>query len=146
MKKSLICFCLLLVLLAGCSRAPRYKNAAAHLGDPRTVQVFVPGENPAAITDKAKISRLMSVLNDVEVRKLTVDEEIDLILVQGVTLDATEIRFRDNQGKTYKAMLIADGSLLVVEGAVGDNQDRRDLFISEPGQDALRRELQHLSD
>jgi hypothetical protein len=145
MKKTALFLMLLLILLVGCGRSPRYRNAAGHLGDPRTVQILVPDEHPVTINNRTQITQLMTLLNDVEVRKLTVEEEIDLVLVQGVTLMATEVRFRDNQKNTFKAFLLPDGALMVAEGAVGENAERRDLFLSEPNQQTLINEISRLA-
>ncbi len=142
MKKAVSLFLLALVVLTGCSRPPQYKNAASHLGDPRTVQIIPPERAPVAISNEGDVQAIMAILNTVEVRRLSVEEEIDLVLVQGITLDATELRFRDNQGNVFKALLLKDGSVLVVAGVIGGSGERRDVLLSEPEQQALRNELQ----
>ncbi len=141
-KKAVLLFLLALVVLTGCSRSPQYKNAASHLGDPRTVQIIPPKIAPVSIGNEDEVRAIMAILNTVEVRKLSVEEEINLVLVQGITLDATELRFRDNRGNVFKALLLKDGSVLVVAGVIGSNGQRREVFLSEPEQQALQNELQ----
>ncbi|MBS3901815.1 MAG: hypothetical protein KGZ54_07335 [Dethiobacter sp.] len=142
MKKAVPLFLLALLVLTGCNRPPQYKNAAAHLGDPRAVQIISPQRAPVSVSNEADIRAIMEILNTVEVRKLSVEEEIDLVLVQGITLDATELRFRDSRGNVFKALLLKDGSVLVVAGAIGGNEQRREALLSEPEQQALQNELQ----
>lgn len=140
MRKTAIIF-LLLLLVTGCGRK-ELKGAAAHVGRPREVQIVAERHPSVSVRGKENIQKFMDILEKIDVRKLSVEEEIDLVLVQGKTLDATEMRFKDHNGKTYKALLLSDGSLLVVEGARGENQKRRDIYLSEPNQEALVREVQ----
>ncbi|MBS4007180.1 MAG: hypothetical protein KGZ45_01965 [Clostridium sp.] len=142
MRKAVPLFLLAMLVLAGCSRAPQYKNAASHLGDPRTVQIISPERAPVSISNENDVRAIMEILNTVEVRRLSVEEEINLVLVQGITLDATELRFKDNRGNVFKALLLKDGSVLVVAGVIGGNEQRRDVLLSEPEQQALQNELQ----
>lgn len=142
MKKAVLLFLLALVMLTGCSRSPQYRNAASHLGDPRTVQIIAPERAPVSINNEDEVRAIMAILNTVEVRSLSVEEEIDLVLVQGITLDATELRFKDNRGNVVKALLLKDGSVLVVAGVIGGNEQRRDVLLSEPEQQTLQNELQ----
>jgi hypothetical protein len=146
MKKTLLVMLILLLLLVGCGRSKGYKNAASHLGEPRSVQLIPAEGAPVNISDKGDVLAVMAILDTIELRKLTVDEEIDLVLVQGKTLNATEMRFRDLKGNVHKAFLLADNSVMVVEGAVGDSEQRRDLYLSAPGQTQLQTEIQkHLT-
>ena len=142
MKKAVLLFLLALVVFAGCGRSPQYKNAASHLGDPRTIQIIPPERAPVAISNEVDVQAIMAILNTVEVRRLSVEEEINLVLVQGITLNATELRFRDNRGNVFKALLLKDGSVLVVAGVIGGSGQRRDALLSEPEQQALQNELQ----
>lgn len=142
MKKILLLLLLALIVVTGCNRSPQYKNAASHLGDPRTVQIISPDRAPVAVEKEGDVRAIMAILNAVEVRQLSVEEEIDLVLVKGVTLAATELRFRDNKRNVFKAYLLKDGSVLVVAGAIGGKDQRRNPLISAPDQQALQSELQ----
>lgn len=127
-------YLLFILLLAGCIH--RNDGAAAHLGDPVTVQLQAQGYRTAYIREKAEIRRLMNILSGVDVRPLTPEEEIELIFRQGKTADAVELRFKDINRQVYKAMLLKDGSLLVVDGPRG-SAERRNVLLSAPGQEAL---------
>jgi hypothetical protein len=134
MRKLLLCL-LAILLFAGCAR--RNDGAAAHLGDPVTVQLQAQGYRTAYIREKPDIRRLMNILSRIEVRPLAPEEEIELIFRQGKTADAVELRFKDINRQVYKALFLKDGSLLVVDGVRG-SAGRRNLFLSPPGQEALQ--------
>lgn len=142
-RKTIFACLLALVILTGCGgrRAPQYKNAAAHLGDPRVVQIIPAGQAPAAVSDREDVDTIMGILNEVEVRQLSVEEELDMVVTKGSMLDATELRFKDNKDSVYRALLLTDGSLLVVEGEMGGNGQRRDVFLSAPNQRLLLDEI-----
>ncbi|MDW7652196.1 MAG: lipoprotein [Bacillota bacterium] len=141
MKKILV-FLLLVLLLSGCGRRVNQNSAAAHLGEPTSVQIISEDYPAVTIRDKGQIRDVMAILEKTEVRKLSYDEEVNLVLVQGKTLNAIELRFRDSRGNEFKALLLDDGSVLVVEGARGESEQRRDLFLSEPGQQELVNQIQ----
>ena len=143
--KKLTILLFIILLLAGCSRSSA-NGAAAHLGKPVSVQILAEGYQIITVRDKASIRSMMKALEDVSVSKLTPAEEIDLILVQGKTLNATEIRFKEAGGNIYKAMLLSDGSILVAEGAAGEQNQRRDIYLSQPNQTTFQAEVQkHLT-
>jgi hypothetical protein len=135
MKKTFILLMFFILLLTvGCGRGRISENsAAAHLGQPVSIQIIADGFPNITVRGKGNIQPMMEILAKIEVRKLSVDEEINLILVQGKTLNATEMRFKDSRDNVYKALLLDDGSVLVVEGARG-SEDRRHIYLSEPGQ------------
>lgn len=138
MRKWQICF-LAILLFAGCIR--RNDGAAAHLGDPVNVQLHVYGHRPAIIREEAEVRKLMRILSGIDVRPLTPEQEIDLIFRQGKAAEAVELRFRDISRRVYKALLLKDGSLLVVDGVRG-SAERRNVFLSAPGQAELQSYLQ----
>lgn len=135
MKKQ-VCLLIFLVLLAGCGRGNDNK-ASAHLGNPSVIQIMVEGNAPVTVSDKGEIKKLMAILRKTDVRLLSVEEELNLVFVQGKTLNATELRFKDVSGKVYKALLLDDDSLLVVDGARGESGKRREVYLSAPAQKEL---------
>ena len=139
--KKLTILIFIILLLSGCGRSSA-KGAAAHLGKPVTVQILAEGYQIITVRDKASVRAIMAALEKVTVSKLTSDEEIDLILVQGKTLNATEIRFKEAGGNVYKAMLLEDGSILLAEGANGEQDQRRDVYLSQPNQAPFQTEIQ----
>lgn len=144
MKKLTILFFITL-LLSGCGRSSA-KGAAAHLGKPVSVQILAESYQIITVRDKASVRAIMAALANVSVSKLTPEEEVDLILVQGKTLNATEIRFKEAGGNIYKVMLLADGSVLVAEGAKGEQGQRRHVYLSQPNQTPFQSEIQkHLT-
>jgi hypothetical protein len=128
---------LVMVFLAGCGRG-NSDSAAAHLGKPTVIQVQAEDFFPVSIQKRAEVNQFMNILEKIKVRPLSVEEELNLVLVQGKTLDAVELRFKDSTGAIYKALLLSDDSVLVVDGARGENDGRRETFLSEPGQIKLR--------
>lgn len=135
--RKLIIFLLAMVFLAGCGRG-NSNGAAAHLGNPTVIQIQADDFFPVMIQKRAEVNQFIKILEKIKVRPLSVEEELQLVLVQGKTLDAVELRFKESSGAIYKALLLSDDSVLVVDGARGENEGRRETFLSEPGQKQLR--------
>jgi hypothetical protein len=134
LRKLLLIF-LMLLFVSGCGFR-RYDGAAAHLGDPVTIQILAQGHQAVIIREKADIRKLMNILAEINVRELNPDEEIDIIFRQGKTAGAIELRFKDIDRNIYKALFLKDGSVLVVDGVRG-SAERRYVYLSAPGQTAL---------
>lgn len=128
---------LVMAFLAGCGRG-NTDGAAAHLGNPSVIQIQAEDFFPVIIQKRADVKQFINILEKIKVRPLSVEEELELVLVQGKTLDAVELRFKESSGAIYKALLLSDDSVLVVDGARGENDGRREIFLSEPGQKPLR--------
>jgi hypothetical protein len=135
--RKLMIFLLVIVFLAGCGRG-KSNGAAAHLGNPTVIQIQAEGFFPVILQKRAEVNQFMKILEKMKVRPLSVEEELELVLVQGKTLDAVELRFKESSGAIYKALLLSDDSVLVVDGARGDTDGRRETFLSEPGHKPLR--------
>ncbi|EEG77027.1 hypothetical protein [Dethiobacter alkaliphilus] len=140
MKKLAFLSLILVLFAAGCSRSFD-KNAAGYVSSPTSMQFFLEDNLSVTVKDKDSIQNVMAVLNEVEVNKLTV-EESNQIVMQGQLLEATEMRFRDRQGKVFRAYLLSDGSLLVMEGDINQGGKQRDVFLSAPNQQELYNEIQ----
>ena len=139
MKKLSLVVLVFLLLVSGCSRSFD-KNAAGYLSTPVAIQIFLEEKAPITVRDKESIHAIMAVLNDVEVDKLSVEEENEIVM-QGKMQDATEMRFQDRQGSVYRAYLLAEGSLLVMEGATEQGGKQRNVFLSAPAQEKLFNEI-----
>lgn len=144
MKKLPLLFLLIITLLAGCSSGS--KNAAGHLGEPQAIFIQAEGYSPVLISKKAEVRSVMKVLKGIKVRPLSVEEELNLVLKEGKTLNAIDLRFKDIHGDSYKALLLEDGSLLVVDGKRGEKETRRNVYLSLPNQEELRKLIaEHLN-
>jgi hypothetical protein len=141
-KKLLIAIFLTYLLIAGCSRGTG-DTAASHLGKPEVVQIQAEGHFPVLLQGRTEVQKLTKILKGIKVRPLTVEEELDLVLKDGGTLGAIELNFKDSSASTYKALLLTDGSLLVVDGARA-SETRRQVFLSEPEQADLTRYINEL--
>lgn len=135
--RKLMIFLLITAFLAGCGRG-NPDGAAAHLGKPTIIQIQAEGFFPVTLQKKTDVNQIMEILEKIKVRPLSVEEELELVLVQGKTLDAVELRFKESSGASYKALLLNDDSVLVVDGASGETDGRREIFLSEQGQKSLR--------
>ncbi len=143
MKKSgLLLAVILLVLCLTRSGCGRKDTAAAHLGKPDAVRIEAEGYYPVSIQERAEIRELMQLLNNVKVRPLSVEEELDLVLKQGKTIGATELKFTGGRSDAHKIMLLKDGSLLVVKGTQKD--ERREVYISLQSQEAVHNHIQKM--